>query len=166
MQNEPRLMSGTDVANYCGITLATLSKWVSGGRLPPPLPGTRRWDRKALDLTLDKVSGIEAPLSKEDAAEREWQAWHAEYQARLAAERAEQRGQPIEDWRADRLAKRQARRKLARENWLKRSGAIGEKTEEQLAADRARYKLNSERANERKKAARAKARPPSSEKPD
>lgn len=157
---EPRLMSGTDVANYCGITLATLSKWVTEGRLPPPLPGTRRWDRKALDLALDKLSGIEAPLSKEDAAEREWQAWHAEYQAKLTAERANRPGQTIEDWRADRLAKRQARRKIARERWLKRSGEICEKTEEQLAADRARYKLNSERANERERAAKAKSRPP------
>lgn len=77
-------MSGTEVASYCGITLATLSKWVAEGRLPPPLSGTRRWDRKALDLALDKLSGIETPLSKEDA-EREWQAWHAEYSAKKAA---------------------------------------------------------------------------------
>jgi len=99
-------MSGTEVANYCGITLATLSKWVAEGRLPPPLSGTRRWDRKALDLALDKLSGIETPLSKEDAAEREWEEWHAKYQAKLAAERAKSGYRTIHEKRAARLAKR------------------------------------------------------------
>ncbi|WP_441232666.1 helix-turn-helix transcriptional regulator [Bradyrhizobium sp. 1200_D9_N1_1] len=78
-------MSGADVAVYCGVTLATLSKWVTDGRLPPPLPGTRRWDRKAIDLALDKLSGIQAPLSPEDEAEKAWEEWHAEYRAKLTA---------------------------------------------------------------------------------
>lgn len=76
----PRLMSGTDAAAYCGVTLNTWSKWVAAGTVPAPLVGTRRWDRKALDLALDKASGIvaasgavedESPLAKwmrEDAA--------------------------------------------------------------------------------------------------
>ncbi|MEY9184881.1 helix-turn-helix transcriptional regulator [Bradyrhizobium sp. USDA 313] len=80
---EPRLMSGTDVANYCGITLATLSKWITEGRLPPPLPGTRRWDRKALDLALDKMSGIEAPVTH--AQEDEYTSWKNGYEAEKAA---------------------------------------------------------------------------------
>jgi hypothetical protein len=64
---EPRLLSGADAAAYCGITPATFSKWVAAGNMPKPLPGTRRWDRKAIDLALDKLSGIEAsPPDQED----------------------------------------------------------------------------------------------------
>ncbi|WP_434888880.1 helix-turn-helix transcriptional regulator [Bradyrhizobium sp. HKCCYLS2038] len=85
---EPRLMSGRQAAAYCGVTLATWSKWVADGAMPKPVIG-RRWDRKAIDLALDKASGIqvqqvaedECPLEKwmgEDAkrtalAEREWE---------------------------------------------------------------------------------------------
>jgi hypothetical protein len=64
---EPRLMTGSEAAAYLGLTPATFSKWVSSGKAPPPLPGTRRWDRKAIDLALDKISGIPpAPVLKED----------------------------------------------------------------------------------------------------
>lgn len=102
---EPRLMSGTDIANYCGITLATLSKWVAAGRLPGPLPGTRRWDRKAIDLALDKLSGIQStvPAAEEECPLEKWMRedealrrreeqriedeWEAKYEARKAAER-------------------------------------------------------------------------------
>jgi hypothetical protein len=51
-------MSGTEAAAYCGVTLNTWSKWVAAGTMPPPVAGTRRWDRKAIDLTLDKASNI------------------------------------------------------------------------------------------------------------
>lgn len=54
----PRLMSGSDAAAYCGVTLNTWSKWVAAGTMPPPVAGTRRWDRKAIDLMLDKASNI------------------------------------------------------------------------------------------------------------
>jgi integrase len=55
---EPRLMSGSDAASYCGVAPATFSQWVAAGRMPGPLPGTRRWDRKAIDLALDEASDI------------------------------------------------------------------------------------------------------------
>jgi hypothetical protein len=54
-------MSGPDAAAYLGLTGAAFSKWVSEGRIPKPLPGTRRWDRKAIDLALDKASQIASP---------------------------------------------------------------------------------------------------------
>jgi predicted DNA-binding transcriptional regulator AlpA len=85
---EPRLMTGAEVAAYLGLTQASFSKWVADGRAPKRLPGTRRWDRKAIDLYLDKLSGIPpAPLSKEDREEEEWQKWLRDYEARCAAER-------------------------------------------------------------------------------
>ena len=47
---EPRLMTGAEAAAYLGLTPASFSKWVADSRAPKPLPGTRRWDRKAIDL--------------------------------------------------------------------------------------------------------------------
>jgi predicted DNA-binding transcriptional regulator AlpA len=80
---EPRLLSGADAAAYCGITPATFSKWVSDGTIPKPLPGTRRWDRKAIDLALDKLSGIEAPAAVDE--DEEFAQWKRGYDARIAA---------------------------------------------------------------------------------
>jgi predicted DNA-binding transcriptional regulator AlpA len=80
---EPRLLSGADAAAYLGITPATFSKWVSDGTIPKPLSGTRRWDRKALDLALDKLSGIEAPAAvDEDDEDAEFARWKQGYDAR------------------------------------------------------------------------------------
>jgi predicted DNA-binding transcriptional regulator AlpA len=58
---DARLMSGSAAAAYLGLTPASFAKWVADGRAPRPLPGTRRWDRKAIDQILDKTSGIAAP---------------------------------------------------------------------------------------------------------
>jgi hypothetical protein len=73
MTDQPRLMSGADVAAYLRITPATFSKWVAAGRAPAPLPGTRRWDKKAIDLALDKASDIQAPSIVPD--EDPYEAW-------------------------------------------------------------------------------------------
>lgn len=77
----PRLLSGSDAAAYFGVTPATFTKWVSAGTAPPPIPNTRRWDRKALDLALDKASGIVAPSIVPDTQEIE-DAWERKYAAR------------------------------------------------------------------------------------
>lgn len=79
----PRLMSGAEAAEYCGLVPASFSAWVAAGRLPGPLPGTRRWDRKAIDLALDKASGIVAPSVV--PAEDEYTAWKQGYEARKVA---------------------------------------------------------------------------------
>jgi hypothetical protein len=55
----------------------------SNGRAPKPLPGTRRWDRKAIDLALDKVSGIAPPSADSEADE--YTTWKQGYAARKAA---------------------------------------------------------------------------------
>ncbi|MDI3564945.1 AlpA family transcriptional regulator [Bradyrhizobium sp. Arg816] len=82
---EPRLMTGREAAAYCGVTVATWAKWVALGIVPPPLPGTRRWDRKALDLALDKMSGIESAIApqEEDPLEK-WIRKDAAKQARTS----------------------------------------------------------------------------------
>jgi len=56
---EPRLLNRDDAAAYCGLSTDGFDDWRRRGLLPGPIEGTRRWDRKALDLALDKASGIE-----------------------------------------------------------------------------------------------------------
>lgn len=82
MTTQPRLMSGSEAAEYLGLTPASFAKWVADGRAPKPLPGTRRWDRKAMDLALDKASGIVAPSIVPDESPLE--IWKRENAARKA----------------------------------------------------------------------------------
>jgi hypothetical protein len=86
---EPRLMSGADAAAYCGVTHVTFSKWVAAGAMPKPVVG-RRWDRKAIDLALDKASGIVAPSIMPDSQEAEDE-WERKYAARKATAGARDR---------------------------------------------------------------------------
>jgi hypothetical protein len=68
----PRLLSRSQAANYCNVYTTTFSNWVRSEKLPPPLPGTKRWDVKAIDFALDAISG---PQSRpETSALDEWRA--------------------------------------------------------------------------------------------
>ena len=67
---EPRLFGRAEAANYCGLTPNGFGDWVRRGVLPGPIPGTHRWDRKAIDAALDKASGIEA--NKTETALEKW----------------------------------------------------------------------------------------------
>lgn len=71
--NGPRLLSRTEAAAYCGFKPTAFGEHVRSGRLPPAIPGLKKWDRKALDMFLDNVSG----LANDNAAE-ETDPW-AEY---------------------------------------------------------------------------------------
>ena len=56
----PRGLSRKDAAAYSGCdTLSAFNDWIRRGILPGPIPGTHRWDRKAIDWALDKASGLE-----------------------------------------------------------------------------------------------------------
>ena len=55
---EPRCLTIADAAAYCGLTPGGFRHWVAIGRLPVAIPGTHRWDRKAIDLALDRLSGL------------------------------------------------------------------------------------------------------------
>lgn len=77
----PRLMSGSEAAAYCGVTPATWSKWVADGAMPKAAIG-RRWDRKAIDLALDKASGIVAPSVVPDGQEMTLAEWKVQNEAR------------------------------------------------------------------------------------
>lgn len=58
--SEPRGLSKEAAAEYCGLSLAGFADWVAKKRLPGPIPGTKRWDRKAIDLALDRASGLQS----------------------------------------------------------------------------------------------------------
>lgn len=53
-----RGLSKSEAADYLSLSLSAFDLWISEGRIPGPIPGTRRWDRKAIDLALDRLSRI------------------------------------------------------------------------------------------------------------
>jgi hypothetical protein len=54
----PRLLTRKQAAEYCRLSLQGFSEWVKRGIVPPALPGTTRWDLKAIDAALDRASGL------------------------------------------------------------------------------------------------------------
>ncbi|MGO7898929.1 helix-turn-helix transcriptional regulator [Rhizobium ruizarguesonis] len=58
MTIEPRLMGRKEAALYLGIAESTFSLWVSTHKMPPCIPGTRKWDKRAIDAKLDEISGL------------------------------------------------------------------------------------------------------------
>lgn len=72
---EPRCLSREDAAAYAGCeSLSTFSDWVRRGILPGPIPGTHRWDRKAIDAALDRLSGL-----ADDKPLDDYERWKQEY---------------------------------------------------------------------------------------
>jgi hypothetical protein len=65
MFRQRRGMTREEAAAYCGCeSMAAFNDWVRRGIVPGPLPGTHRWDRKAIDAALDRASGLEATLQQ------------------------------------------------------------------------------------------------------
>lgn len=69
---EARLLTKPEAAAYCKLTTAAFDNWRTRNLLPGPIPGTRRWDRVALDKALDKASGI-----KSESAPSAYDQWKA-----------------------------------------------------------------------------------------
>jgi hypothetical protein len=69
----PRGMSKKDAATYAGCdTLSSFNDWVRRGIMPGPIPGTQKWDRKAIDASLDRLSGLEPRIAP--SAYDQWKA--------------------------------------------------------------------------------------------
>lgn len=71
--NDPpgRLLNKGAAARYCGVSRPTFDKWVAAGLFPPSVSITKMWDRKAIDIALDKMSGLSPDLaSGEDTYDR------------------------------------------------------------------------------------------------
>ena len=46
---EPRLLTKSEAAAYCRCSLSAFDDWIRRGIMPSSIPGTHRWDRKAID---------------------------------------------------------------------------------------------------------------------
>jgi len=64
---EPRGMSREQAAAYAGCeSLSAFNHWVRRGIMPKAIPGTRKWDRKAIDAALDRRSGLDSKMQPSD----------------------------------------------------------------------------------------------------
>lgn len=59
MNDSPRLIGRKEAAAYCGISPTCFSMWVASHKMPPAIPGTRKWDKRAIDAKLDEISGLD-----------------------------------------------------------------------------------------------------------
>lgn len=79
--SDKRLLTRPQAAAYLGISPTTFSVWVSGHKMPPPVPGTRRWDKLAIDAKLDEISGLAGSGNVEES---DFDKWKRERDARKA----------------------------------------------------------------------------------
>jgi hypothetical protein len=74
MTIEPRGLSKEDAAAYAGCdSLSTFNNWIRRGIMPGPIPGTHKWDKKAIDAALDALSGLKTTIAPTSAFD-EWKA--------------------------------------------------------------------------------------------
>jgi hypothetical protein len=72
---QPRGLSKEDAAAYAGCgTLSAFNDWIRRGIVPGPIPGTNKWDRKAIDAALDRLSGLQPTIKSELSPYDEWKA--------------------------------------------------------------------------------------------
>lgn len=68
----PRGLTKAHAAAYCGCeTLAAFDEGVRKEIVPKAIPGTNRWDRKAIDRALDRRSGLSADTNANESYD-EW----------------------------------------------------------------------------------------------
>lgn len=82
--DEPRLIGRREAAAYCGISPSAFSGWVSSHKMPPAIPGTRKWDSKAIDAKLDEISGLGANDETVETGLQKWKRQRSEKNARQA----------------------------------------------------------------------------------
>src|SRR6516165_1908011 len=72
---EARGISKQEAAAYAGCdTLSAFSDWIRRGIMPGPIPGTHKWDRKAIDAALDRLSGLEPTIEPQRSPYDDWKA--------------------------------------------------------------------------------------------
>jgi hypothetical protein len=55
-------------------TLSAFNDWIRRGIMPGPIPGTHKWDRKAIDAALDRLSGLQPTIEPQLSPYDEWKA--------------------------------------------------------------------------------------------
>ena len=66
-KTDGRLITKQCAAAHVGVSTLVFDRMVTQGVLPGPMPGSRKWDRKALDVHLDRASGLADPDDTYDA---------------------------------------------------------------------------------------------------
>lgn len=64
--NGQRLIGRKEAAAYLGIGESTFSLWVATHKMPPVIPGTKKWDKRAIDARLDEISGLDVKPKEDD----------------------------------------------------------------------------------------------------
>ncbi len=90
MTDGPRLIGRKEAADYCGIAESTFSMWVATYKMPPSIPGTRKWDKRAIDAKLDEISRLDVTQTedrytkwmRENSGKTDLQKWRRERDAR------------------------------------------------------------------------------------
>ncbi|GAB6995256.1 hypothetical protein JCM18382A_72970 [Bradyrhizobium sp. 17-4] len=73
-QIAPRGLTKEHAAAYCGCSTDAFDTWVKRGIVPGAIPGTQRWDRKAIDWYLDRASGLPTEKTVSGDPLADWQA--------------------------------------------------------------------------------------------
>jgi len=68
----PRGMTRAEAAAYCGLSPTSFDGWIAAGRMPKPIPGTKRWDARAIDAAWDRLSGL---TTEGQPADDDFAAW-------------------------------------------------------------------------------------------
>jgi len=68
----PRCMRRRDVERAYGLKPAIFSRLVGKGIMPPPVPGTRLWDRCAIEDALDKLAGLNHSARDNESEADRW----------------------------------------------------------------------------------------------
>jgi hypothetical protein len=72
---EPRGMSKEQAAAYAGCdSLSAFNDWIRRGIMPGPIPGTRKWDRRAIDAALDRLTGFQRRIEVQSSPYDAWKA--------------------------------------------------------------------------------------------
>jgi hypothetical protein len=62
-----RLVTEQQASERIGLDLATFRAWVKSGQLPKPIADCGKYDLKAIDAALDRISGLGAASNALDA---------------------------------------------------------------------------------------------------
>lgn len=62
MPMSPRGLTKQEAADYLALSTSAFDEWVRQGIVPPAIPGTHRWDLRAIDAALDKRSGLNSTM--------------------------------------------------------------------------------------------------------
>jgi hypothetical protein len=72
---EPRVMTKEEAASYVGCkSSSSFNDWIRRGIMPGPIPGTHKWDKKAIDAALDRLSGLRSRIDTQLSPYDEWKA--------------------------------------------------------------------------------------------